>query len=294
MGQAAGIGRELNFFEVITQTFELYSRNFLPYFLLFLVIEAVDGLLNIAVRQAVNLPDIAANPTPDQLSSWVSNSLGPLLAAGLALLLIAIVVFPIALGATIRMASEEIQNGRSEVMPAVNFAASKLLPMWAVGIIAGLLIFVGFIAFIIPGIILVIMFCLVFPALLIENAGVFGSLARSRELVGGRWLKTFVTFLVLFIIIVIISAILGLIAAPFGSASGFVNTLLGAFTAPLVPIAITVYYYSNLARTSPGQAAQPIAPTAPMPQSGVRFCVSCGTQMPATSVYCPKCGTRQP
>jgi len=55
---------------------------------------------------------------------------------------------------------------------------------------------------------------------------------------------------------------------------------------------VTVYYYSNLARVSPSQATQPAIAPSTGPQSGMKYCSNCGTQMPAAAVYCPKCGIR--
>ena len=294
MAGGEGINHELSLGEVITKTFELYRKNFMTYLVLFLVIEAVFALLSAAVVQVVNLPSLGTNPTSQQVASWVSGSLGTLIVAGLALLILAVVVFPIAEGATIKMASDEIQNRTPQIMTAVSFAASKLLSMWALGILLSVIVFIGFIALIIPGIILAIMFSLVLPALLIENTGVLGSMNRSRELVSHRWLKTFVTGLVLVIFVALISAVLGLVAIPFGPVSGFVSSVLGAFSAPIIPIAMTVYYYSNLARITPAPLTQ-IAGTQPtMAPPGLKYCSNCGTQLVASARFCSNCGAKQP
>ena len=115
----------------------------------------------------------------------------------------------------------------------------------------GIILVVGFIALIVPGIIPAIMYSLAFPVLIIENKGVLDSMRRSRQLVGHRWLKTFGVYLVLGIIFILAWLILGAVAVPFGIASPVVNGLLSAFYQPLLPILLTVYYYSNLARITP-------------------------------------------
>ena len=294
MSQGEGIGHELGLGEVITKTFELYRRNFVSYFILFLVVEAIFGILTAVVQRAANLPALGSNPTSQQVMDWLSGSLGTLIFSGLLLFVVAIIVFPVAYGAAIRMASEEIQGRKTDIMASASFAAGKLLSIWAASIIVGIIVFLGLIALIIPGIILAIMFLLVLPVILIENVGVITSLSRSRELVSRRWLLTFATFLVLGIVVLIISAVLGLLSAPFGSASGFVGTLLGAFTAPIFPIAFTVYYYSNLARFSQGQGTHMGGAAAPMPMTGMKFCPNCGTQLEAAATFCSKCGAKQP
>ncbi|MDG6902131.1 MAG: zinc ribbon domain-containing protein [Nitrososphaerota archaeon] len=293
MSTDQSITRELSFSEVITKTFELYRNRFATYFIFFLAIEAVFAAVTAAIRQAASLPSLPSSPTAQQVSGWLSTNLGALAAATATVLVVALVVFPIAYGTTIRMASDEIQNKKPETGASIRFAASKLVSMWALGIIVGILLVLGLVALVVPGVILAIMFCLVFPALLLENAGIIRSMSRSRELVGHRWLKTFVTGLVLFIIIVIISAVLGAVSALFGPASSFASTILGAFTAPIIPIAMTVYYYSNLARFAPppsgaAPSTQPIAPP------GMKFCPNCGTQLAAAATFCSRCGAKQP
>jgi hypothetical protein len=169
-----------------------------------------------------------------------------------------------------------------------------MLWMWALGIVLGVIIGLGVIALIIPGIILAMMFSVSFQALLIENAGVGGSLGRSRELVGHRWLKTFAVFLVFAIIVGIAAAIVSAISAPFGYWSQLVNSVLSAFYQPIIPVATTVYFYSNRARVTPGPSSPISAVPTAMPAPGMKFCPNCGTQLPNSVTYCPNCGAKQP
>src|SRR5207247_3859811 len=105
-------------------------------------------------------------------------------------------------------------------------------------IVVGVIVFLGFIALIVPGIILAIMFSLALPVLLIENKGVTESMGRSRELVGKRWLKTFATFLVLGIILLVASFIVSAISGSLGILGPVVNGILSALYQPLFPILI--------------------------------------------------------
>ena len=138
------------------------------------------------------------------------------------------------------------------------------------------------------------MFSLVLPVLLIENPGVLDTLGRSRELVSHRWLKTLAMVIVFGIITAIAGAIVGAISGPFGDASNIVSSILSAFYAPLIPIALTVYYYSNVARTSPVQVSQGLMAPAATVQTGMKFCPSCGKQLVSSATFCSKCGAPQP
>ena len=288
-----GIKQELSLGEVISKTFEVYRRDFTKYFILFAVVEVIIGVVSTLARHAFVLPVLPSNPTSQQLSSWFPGFFGALILLVASIFIVTVVFFPIAQGSAIKLASERIEKGQAELGMSIRFAASKLIWIWGLTIVVGILVLLGFIALIVPGIILAIMFALAFPVLLIENKGVLGSMGRSRQLVGHRWLKTFATYLVLGIIIAIATAIVSAISAPFGVASPVVSGILSAFYQPLFPILLCVYYYSNLARIAPHPEVQmPGAPTAAVVQAGVKYCPKCGTRLSSSATFCTSCGAR--
>jgi hypothetical protein len=288
LSEAQGITRELTVGEVISKTFELYRRDFVKYLVVFLIVEGVIGILTILVAAAFLLPAISANPAPRTISS-LSGFFGALFG----LIVLSILISPVATGSAIKMASQEIEKGQANLAASIRFTISKLVWLWVLGIIVGVVIGLGFVALIVPGIILAIMYSLATPALLIESTGILASMGRSRKLVAHRWLKTFVLGLILVVIFVIAAVIASLISAPFGIASSIVSSILSAFYVPLFPIALTVYYYSNVARLAPPQPSQaPVAPGAAVTPE-TKFCPKCGTQMASWASVCPKCGAQQ-
>ncbi|OLE75801.1 hypothetical protein AUG19_04550 [archaeon 13_1_20CM_2_54_9] len=287
-----GIKRELNLDEVILKTFELYRRDFTKYFVLFAVVGVIIGVVTTLARQALVLPTLPPNSTPQQVFDWFPRFFGVLVPLVASIFVVTVVFSPIAQGSAIRLASEQIEKGQADIGTSVRFVVSRLLSIWALSIVVGFIVFLGLIALIIPGIILAIMFSLALPVLLIEKKGVFDSMGRSRELVGHRWAKTFATFLVLAIIFIIASTIVGAISRPLGVAGPVVNGLLSAFYQPLFPILVAVYYYSNLARIAPVPAAQMPTATSTATQVGMKFCPSCGTQQASSATFCYKCGAK--
>jgi hypothetical protein len=59
-----GIKRELSLGEVISKTFELYRRDFVKYFVLFAVVEAVIGVVTAVAQRAFLLPTLPPVLTP--------------------------------------------------------------------------------------------------------------------------------------------------------------------------------------------------------------------------------------
>ncbi len=287
-----GIGRELSLGEVISKTFEVYRRDFAKYFVLFAVVGVIVQVVTTLAQQAFVLPILPVNPTPQQFSTWFSALFAAFFLLIAVIFVVNIVFSTIAEGSAVKLASEQITKGQVNLGASVRFAVSRLLSIWALSIVVGVIVFLGFIALIVPGIILAIMFSLALPVLLIENKGVTESMGRSRELVGKRWLKTFATFLVLGIILLVASFIVSAISGSLGILGPVVNGILSALYQPLFPILMAVYYYSNLARISqppPGQ--MPMGPPATF-QAGMKLCPTCGAQNVSSATFCTKCGAR--
>jgi len=288
-----GISRELGLGENISKTFEVYRRGFAKYFVLFAVVGVIVQVVTTLAQQAIVLPTLPVNPTSQQVSNWFATLFAAFFLLIGVIFVVNIVFSAIAEGSAIKLASEQITKGQASLGASIGFAVSKLLSIWALSLIVGIIVILGFIALIVPGIILAIMFSLALPVLLIENKGVTESMRRSRRLVSHRWAKTFGTFLVLGIIIIIASLIFSAITAPLGIILGpITNGILSAFYQPLFPILMVVYYYSNLARTAtppPGQ--MPMGPTTTF-QGGMKFCPNCGTQLPSSTTLCTSCGSK--
>lgn len=287
-----GINRELSLGEVISKTFQVFREGFAKYFVLYAVVGIIVQVATTLAQHAFVVPMLPVNPTPQQVSSFFSGLFAALFLLIVVVVAVNIVFSTIAQGSTIILASEEITKGEASLGASIRFAVSKLFRIWAVSIVVFIIVFLGILALIVPGIILAIMYSLALPVLLIEKKGVFASMSRSRQLVSHRWAKTLGTFIVLGIIVLIASLIFSSITGPFGIAGTIVNGILSALYQPLFPILLAVYYYSNLARIS-----QP--PTGQMPmgspttfQSGTRLCPSCGTLNASSAAFCTKCGAK--
>ncbi len=208
------------------------------------------------MRSAIVIPPAPVHPTSQQLLAWFPTYLTATVTSLFLSGIVSWIANSITTGITIKSTSDMLERGQANLQNSFNFTLTKVLPLLAASIITGVLIVLGFIALVIPGIILVLMFSLVYPAIMLEGIGVLGSLSRSRELVSNRWLKTFGLLLLLGIIVAIVNGVFGLIATPFGVVSPLISGILTAFITPIFAIATTLYYYSMKARTRPPSSAQ--------------------------------------
>lgn len=106
----------------------------------------------------------------------------------------------------------------------------RLLPLLGATLLYGLMVTVGLILCIVPGIWLWILFALVTPALVLERSGVGTAFGRSKALVNGAWWRTFG---ILLLTVVISSVISWIISIPFGLAGAVSTGLSGDPTAAL-------------------------------------------------------------
>jgi hypothetical protein len=251
--------RELNIGEIITMTFGLYSEKFIQYLIPFLIAGAITGILTMVISAVIIIPaTLSPTATPEEILAWLPGYFAAVLALAIVTGIIGWIISMITQGIGVKFTADTLEKGQATLLTSFNFTVSKLLSLLAVSIITGTLIVIGFIALVIPGIILAIIFSLVVPAIIIENTGALESLSRSRLLVSHRWLKTFGLLLLLYVIIGIVSVLLGIISAPFGIAATLVSSMLAAFIQPILPIALTLYYYSMIARATPQEPPLPI------------------------------------
>jgi hypothetical protein len=93
-----------------------------------------------------------------------------------------------------------LQGSKAGIGACLGQGLRRLPAIFGIAVLTTILVFVGMILLIVPGIIVGLMICLAIPALMVEDTGVTGSLKRSRELTKGyRW-HLFGLFLLAFVI----------------------------------------------------------------------------------------------
>jgi len=253
--------RELSIEEILTYTFDIYSRNFIVFLIPFLIAGLISGILSVPILSyASKISQIDFTGPPNVVWSQLWNFILTFLALVFILGIISWIIGNVISGVCVKCASDLIEKGKASLGESFNFTVYKLPSLLIATLITGILVALGLLALIVPGIILYIMFYLVIPAIIIENIGALDSLSRSRKLVSNRWLKTFVLALIVGLIMGIAAFVVNLIMAPLGIYRSLVGSVITAFVQPIIPISLTVYYYSMLAKEQ-----QRIPPPPPPP-----------------------------
>jgi hypothetical protein len=200
---------------VFNRAFALTTRNFLP----FCTLTAITGL------PALYLSRGALEGGTDMGSQY----LGMLIGYVLGLLSQAILAHG---------AFEDMRGRPVRIFTSLGVGLRRLFPVLVLGLSVLVLYFIGIIALIVPGIIVVAAYYVALPACVVERIGPFKSMGRSLNLTRGHRWKIFGIMVVMFVANAIAGGVaLGVAAG--GSFAGLavqlmVTAILGAFSAVLV------------------------------------------------------------
>jgi len=225
---------------LLDRAFRLYTSNFslmlgitaaayVPFYLIMVIIESRVGV-------NVQAP---------------SGGLSTLLFQIVFMILWASIAFPIASGAATYAISERYLGNEVTIGEALRLALSRFWTLSIAQITATIRVMFGFLLLIVPGILWMLSYSLIVPAILVEGQNATPSLRRSRDLVKDHRGKVFC-------VMFIVNLLQGLLALGVSMISGMIfnsdsgsgavlnsamNNLLSIFLTPLGIVATILLYY---------------------------------------------------
>jgi hypothetical protein len=171
--------------------------------------------------------------------------------AGQALALAASIIAAVAYQGLVVQAVRDIQDGVRDLSLGGLFSSvSKVLaPLLWTAILVGLGVFVGFLAFLIPGLVLLTWWAVAAPVVVCEVRTPTEAMGRSRGLVRGHGWRVFSVLVVTFLLVLIADLLLASLAnAVSGSdiAMAVAQLAAGTITAPVFALASAVLYLELL------------------------------------------------
>ncbi len=161
-----------------------------------------------AVVQLVLPPPLATGVTPSLAVLWAY--LFRVAAIGVVALLIG-VYFTATIISAVRT---------KNLTKALGNAAGRYVYALAAAIVTGIIVGIGFILLIIPGIYLLIRLTLAVPSVVLENRGPIEGIKRSWDLTKGNWWNIFVVLLVVGIVVLVIQTAVTIFSTVLGAAVG--------------------------------------------------------------------------
>ena len=184
----------------------------------------------------INFPNLILSA----INSW--DNLGS--AGGVFYIIYSFVAIPFLSGAMIFYTYRSLTRNQVTVGQAFNQANRRLLHLILVYIMFVGVVFVGFIALIIPG--LYVSYRLIFSlyATAIDNSSPLDSLSSSWELTKGRWWLVFRSSLLIIFVVSVPIVLIVLLISSTGNllATRLTINLLGFFTGPLIDVYFVLFY----------------------------------------------------
>ena len=116
------------------------------------------------------------------------------------------------MGLLMHAAVTSISSGRK---PSLNESLTQSLrvyfPLLLLCLLLGVVIGLGFLLLIIPGLVLIVMFWVAVPALIVERRGILESFRRSRELTAGHRWSVFLVFVSEILVTIVLASVLGIV-----------------------------------------------------------------------------------
>ena len=219
--------RRLSFGETLGQAFNLYFDNFVPLFMISLVC-SIPTILFMHSTGIGTGGDTTVNP-------YLS---------GLILILLSLTMTTICTALTIELISKRYLKQHQDIARYIENVLPFILPIIGLSILEGIIIGLGLLAFLIPGIYLALAVSVAVQVLIVEHQGVMESMRRSFFLTRGKKLEILGYWLIIILIGFVVNELREMTA-------GMINQLDAALQTKLI-LFYGIYYFVNILITPIG------------------------------------------
>lgn len=247
---------KFEFGRVVSQTFALTGRNFIPFFLLSIIFVGLPQFGLLYAQSVIGVGDPSA---------MLFMTLGGVL--------ITMISSFILQGALTRAAIDDLSGSGVKFGAAIGDGLRYFFPLLIVGILVGLGTAVGLILLIVPGIILAVQWAVTSPIVVVEKSGPTSSMGRSAELSKGHRWAIFGLFLLYLALSYGVQIVLGLVLGAAGqggaptqvievTGTGLVFAVATAVTTALLTLVSTLgaaSLYFELRRVKEGVSVEDLA-----------------------------------
>ena len=151
-------------------------------------------------------------------------------------------------GALTRGAAGSVIGRPVDVKASYGYAFSRLLPLIGLALLVGIVVALGLVLLIIPGIIFAVFLAMAVPAFIVERLGVTASMSRSWNLVKGYWWHTLGVIFVAGLIASVITRVFSAIGGTSFLGVWITSAIGQIITAPFVALVAVLLYVDLRAR----------------------------------------------
>lgn len=237
--------KELGVGGILDQTFAILRDHFVK---ILLVISTLYLWVNLLLALAVyfNTPVLPPGASPQEILAATQSGGMVTIVLALASFVVNLIIGPLTNAALVQTVAHLYLGKSISVGEAFGLGLRRLGPVIWTSILYSMLVMLGFLCFIIPGIYLSLRWALALDVVVLENRSGFDALKRSKELMLSNRNRHYNTLFLLFLIIFVIQFGMGFGAAmvPAGVLRVVVQTVVNGFAIALGATGLVVFYFS--------------------------------------------------
>jgi hypothetical protein len=237
--------------EILTAAFNIYKANASQLILIVAVVVVPLSLISAVFSGVVFAPDkVRVTNTGGQVVfDYAGRGLGVALLAGAIGALIAVLISAVLQAAILRAAAQATIGDPVDVEASYRYGLKRLWSVILVSILVGLVVAVGFILLVIPGIIFLVFLSVSIPVLIVEGRRGTEAMGRSWNLVKGNFWHAFGVIVVAALIVGIISGIIGAIGGHNWAVRWIFTAIAQILTVPFASLVSVLLYLDLRARS---------------------------------------------
>jgi hypothetical protein len=246
--------RALSVGETLDAAIKSYRSNAISLWSIVVVVIVPLSVLQIVVRRLALPSDVFVHNG----ALYTINGSGTSGTSGTVALLvtgfIALLAELLATGAVFKLLLEAYLGRAADWRESLAFARHRLLSLLWLGVLTSVLLVIGFLLIIFPGVWLLVASSVAIPVLMLEGVKGFSALKRSLQLVDTRWWATFLRLLAAFLLYVVVAVVLGALVGVLTRAldvtsvtlwvviDGVLRALTTILLSPFIAAVVTVIY----------------------------------------------------
>jgi hypothetical protein len=237
--------------EILGAAFNIYKANASQLILIVAVVVVPLSLISALFSGVVFAPDKVrvTNAGGVVVFDYAGRGLGVVLLAGAIGALIAVLISAVLQAAILRAAAQATIGDPVDVEASYRYGLKRLWSVILVSILVGLVVAVGFILLVIPGIIFLVFLSVSIPVLIVEGRRGTEAMGRSWNLVKGNFWHAFGVIVVAALIVGIISGIIGAIGGDNWAVRWIFTAIAQILTVPFASLVSVLLYLDLRARS---------------------------------------------
>jgi hypothetical protein len=236
--------------EILGAAFDVYRQNAPQLLLVVAIIVVPLSVLGFVFSHYAFAPDTTTVTIGGQTHDVVgTRSFGILILAVLVAVAIGVIIAAVLQAAILRAVAQATIGDPVDVEASYRWGLRRFGSVLLVSVLVGIVVAVGFIALIIPGIILLVLFSVSVPACVVENRRGTDAMRRSWSLAKDHFWHVLGVIVVTALLVGVVTGVLGAIAGSSALLGLILGTIGQVLVAPFSALVTVLLYLDLRART---------------------------------------------